>query len=137
VPNVTVACVPPVTIAVTLCDQLNAEGAIVTYRMPFTLFTPNCVPTGCAMFWLAEGVVDTFPVPLPPPHVPHVPFPNRQLPEVAVPDPNSLTGTRPENKSALLAAPVSTYCFVAACKLDVGFPGRVTGPVNVPPASER
>jgi hypothetical protein len=84
------------------------------------------------MFWLtpALGLVETFPVP----HAPHVPFPNKQLPALAVPVPNSLVGTSPAIKPAFDVSPRSTYCFVAACSGADGFAGNVIAPVIVPPA---
>src|SRR5580700_188576 len=107
--------------------------------MPARLLVENCVPTGCVMFWLtpATGFVETFPVPPPLPHVPHVPFPSRQVAPFAVPVPNSLAGTSPEIKPAVVLSPRSTYCFVAACSGAAGFDGSVIGPVIVPPAVER
>src|SRR6266567_5157583 len=107
--------------------------------MPARLFVENCVPTGCVMFWLmpVPGFVETFPVPPPPPHAPHVPFPRRQLPDVALPDPNSFTGTSPEIKLAFDVSPRSTYCFDAACSGATGSPGSVIGPNIVPPAVGR
>ena len=82
----------------------------------------------------ALGLVETFPVPPPLAHAPHVPFPSRQLPAFAVPLPNSFAGTTPETKSAFDVSPRSTYCFGAACNGAEGFPGRVSGPVSAPPA---
>src|SRR5579863_7274888 len=86
------------------------------------------------MFWLTPvvGLVETFPVP-PPAHAAHVPLPSRQVAELAVPVPNSLAGTIPEIKSALVVCPRSTYCLVTACRGAAGFPGSVIGPVIVPP----
>src|SRR5450631_193838 len=105
--------------------------------MPARLFVENCVPTGCVMFWLTPvvGFVDTFPVPPPPlPQAPHVPFPNKQLPAFAVPEPNSFAGTIPEIRSALVVSPWSTYDFVDAWSGATGEPGSVIGPDIVPPA---
>src|SRR5208283_2342960 len=105
------------------------------------LLLENSVPAGCAMFWLAAGVVERFPVPLPPPHAPQlpeeVPLPTKQLPAVADPVPNSLAGTSPATRSAFAAIPVSTYCLVDACIGAAGFAGSVIGPVIVPPAVGR
>src|SRR5580700_2077928 len=72
--------------------------------------------------------------PVVPMQAPHIPFPSRQLPAVALPVPNSLAGTSPEIKSALTDTPWSTYCLVAACSAEAGFAGRLMGPVIVPPA---
>src|SRR5580698_11042864 len=103
--------------------------------MLLKLFTANWVPVGCAITWLPLGAVETFPLPVP--HKPQVPFPSRQVPDDAIPDPNSLGGTNPETKFAFVASPVSTYPLVAACKAEIGLVGSVIGPVIVPPAVGR
>src|SRR2546423_14418375 len=89
--------------------------------------------------WLLPGVPVEFTFPVPPPlaQAPHVPFPSKQLDEFAVPVPNSLTGTRPEIRSAFPANPASTYCFGVACIAETGFPARLIGPLIVPPAVDR
>src|ERR1700733_11699548 len=89
------------------------------------------------MFWLAAGAVETFPVPPPLPQAPHVPFPNKQVPPFAVPDPNSAAGTNPAIRSAFEANAVSTYSFEAACNGATGSAFNVSDPVIVPPPTGR
>src|ERR1700722_11416214 len=89
------------------------------------------------MFWLPAGAVETFRVPPPLSQAPHVPFPNRQVPPFAVPDPNSAAGTSPAIRSAFDPNAVSTYSFGAACNGATGFPFNVSEPVIVPPATGR
>src|SRR5947209_11759200 len=83
------------------CFQLN-WSAIRFCPMRFDV---NTAPAGSAIAWLVAGLVETLPLPLP--QAPHVPLPYKQVPEFAVPVPNSAPGTTPEIRSAFDVIPVS------------------------------